>query len=72
LNVKTKRFILDAVISAVFWDVIWLGAYLIQNLNVLTTLFLVGYGTVANLMFGGLFGRVLDYCRRKVGVHVVQ
>jgi Protein of unknown function (DUF1144). len=65
MNKQRKLYIVDSLASIVFWVPI----YIIFNIFVLRlelwqVLALAAFSAVINFVFGGLFGRFLDYWRR--------
>lgn len=62
-----RRFVADSVATAIFWTVIYTPIFLFTSKSL--ELALVGLGTSAlvEVVFGGVFGRFLDWFRRASG-----
>jgi hypothetical protein len=64
---KTRKYIIDSLASIAFWVPIYLVFnILVLHLAIWQVLALAGFSAVVNFAFGGMFGRFLDWWRRKL------
>lgn len=66
---KKRKYVVDSLASIAFWVPIYLifNTFVLQ-LEIWQVLALAGFSSVVNFAFGGLFGRFLDWFRRKLKV----
>jgi hypothetical protein len=64
---KTRKYIIDSLASIAFWVPIYLifNIFVLQ-LEIWQVLALAGFSAIVNFAFGGLFGRFLDFWRKKL------
>lgn len=63
-----RRYVLDSAASVAFWVPIYLiFNVLVLHLEIWQVLAMAGFSAIVNFAFGGLFGRFLDLCRKKLG-----
>lgn len=64
---KTRKYVIDSAASIAFWVPLYLvfNAYVL-HLELWQILAMAGFSAVINFAFGGLFGRFLDWWRRKL------
>ncbi len=71
-GVNGKKFFVDSVASAVFWTLVYIPVFAYTSKSV--ELALVGLGSAAliEILFGGAYGRFLDWFRRAFGIKNTQ
>jgi hypothetical protein len=71
-GVKGKKFLVDSVASAIFWTVVYIPVFVYTSRSV--DLALVGLASAAliEILFGGAYGRFLDWFRRAFGIKNTQ
>lgn len=64
---RKRRYAIDSLASIVFWVPIYLlfNIFVLQ-LEIWQLLTLAGFSAIVNVAFGGLFGRFLDWWRKKL------
>jgi hypothetical protein len=63
-----KRFAVDAGAMAIFWTILYTPVFLYTSKTVEAALFGLGSSTVLEILFGGVYGRFLDWFRKKFGI----
>jgi len=61
-----KEYILDTIVTIVFWTTIWFIIFLFNGMGLIQSLKLCLTGFISNLLLGGAFGKVLNYFRKKI------
>ncbi len=71
-GVQGKKFVIDSVASAIFWTMVYIPVFVYTSKSV--ELALVGLGSAAliEILFGGAYGRFLDWFRRAFGIKNTQ
>ncbi len=67
-RVHGKKFLVDSVASAIFWTLVYLPIFAYTSKSV--ELMLVGLASAAmiEVIFGGVYGRFLDWFRTTFGI----
>jgi hypothetical protein len=63
-----KRFAVDAGAMAIFWTILYTPVFLYTSKTFEAALFGLGSSTVLEILFGGVYGRFLDWFRKKFGL----
>jgi hypothetical protein len=63
-----KRFGIDAVACAIFWTILYTPVFLYTSKTLEAALLGLGSAAVLEILFGGVYGRFLDWFRKKSGV----
>ena len=64
---KTRKYVIDSLASIAFWVPIYLLFNIfVLHLEIWQVLALAGFSAIVNFVFGGMFGRFLDWWRRKL------
>ncbi|MDA4130332.1 MAG: L-alanine exporter AlaE [Thaumarchaeota archaeon] len=63
-----KRFAVDAGAMAIFWTTLYTPVFLYTSKTLEAALFGLGSSTVLEILFGGVYGRFLDWFRKKFGI----
>ena len=63
-----RRFAVDAGAMAFFWTILYTPVFLYTSKSIEAALFGLGSSTVLEILFGGVYGRFLDWFRRKCSV----
>jgi len=67
---RTRKYVIDSLASIVFWVPIYLIFNMFAlHLEIWQVLALAGFSAIVNFAFGGLFGRFLDWWRKKLTNH---
>lgn len=63
---RKRRYAIDSLASIAFWVPIYLifNIFVLQ-LEIWQVLTIAGFSAIVNVTFGGLFGRFLDWWRKK-------
>jgi hypothetical protein len=63
-KVNGKKFVVDSIASAIFWTLVYIPVFVYTSKSI--ELALVGLGSAAliEILFGGAYGRFLDWFRR--------
>ena len=71
-GVHGKKFLVDSVASAIFWTLVYIPVFAYTSKSV--ELALVGLGSAAliEILFGGAYGRFLDWFRSAFGIKNTQ
>ncbi|MFQ5968888.1 MAG: L-alanine exporter AlaE [Nitrososphaerales archaeon] len=71
-HIKTRKYVIDSLASIAFWVPIYLVFNtFILHLEIWQVLALAAFSAMVNFAFGGLFGRFLDWWRKKLTNHYV-
>jgi hypothetical protein len=63
-----KRFVVDAGAMAIFWTILYSPVFLYTSRTIEVAAFGIGSSTALEILFGGVFGRFLDWFRKKFGI----
>jgi hypothetical protein len=63
-----KRFAVDAGAMAIFWTILYTPVFLYTSKTLEAAAFGLGSSTVLEILFGGVYGRFLDWFRKKFGI----
>jgi len=64
----SRRFIADAASMAIFWTIAYTPVFLYTSRSIEAALIGLGSSTVLEILLGGVYGKFLDWFRRKLGV----
>ncbi len=67
MDAVRKKFVADSLATAIFWTVIYTPIFLITSKSLDLALVGLGSSALVEVVFGGLFGRFLDWFRRGFG-----
>jgi hypothetical protein len=62
-NISIKRFAVDAGACAIFWTILYTPVFLYTSRTLETALFGLGSAAILEIVFGGVYGRFLDWFR---------
>ena len=65
MNKKAKKFILDSIGTAIFWTLVYIPIYLYTSKTLYYALVGLGLAALVEVAFGGIFGRFLDWFRKR-------
>lgn len=67
-----RKFVVDSIASAIFWTVVYIPVFVYTSKSM--ELALVGLASAAliEIVFGGVYGRFLDWFRRTFGIRNSQ
>ena len=67
-RINVKRFAVDSIACAIFLTIVYVPIFLYTSRSM--SLFFVGLGSAAvvEIVFGSLYGKLLDLFRRNVGL----
>jgi len=69
---RKRKYVIDSLASSVFWVPIYIMFNtFVLNLEIWQVLVFAGFSAIVNFTFGGLFGRFLDWWRKKLSNHLV-
>jgi len=60
-----KKFFIDAGACAIFWTVLYTPIFLYTSKSIEVALFGLGSSAVLEILFGGIYGKFLDWFRKK-------
>lgn len=71
-GVSGKKFLIDSVASVVFWTIVYIPVFVYTSKSI--ELALVGLASAAliEILFGGAYGRFLDWFRSAFGIKNTQ
>jgi len=71
-GVNGKKFLIDSVASVVFWTIVYIPVFVYTSKSI--ELALVGLASAAliEILFGGAYGRFLDWFRSAFGIKNTQ
>lgn len=61
-----KRFLIDAAAMAIFWTIVYTPVFLYTSKSIEAALFGLGSSTVLEILLGGVYGKFLDWFRRRL------
>jgi hypothetical protein len=64
----SRKFIADAASMAIFWTVVYTPVFLYTSRSIEAALVGLGSSTILEIALGGVYGKFLDWFRRKLGV----
>jgi hypothetical protein len=63
-----KRFVVDAGAMAIFWIIPYTPVFLYTSKTLEAVALGLGSSTILEILFGGIYGRFLDWFRKKFGI----
>jgi hypothetical protein len=67
---RRRKYVVDSLASIIFWVPLYLiFNFLVLHLEIWQVLVFAGFSAAINFVFGGLFGRFLDWWRKKLANH---
>lgn len=66
-----KKFVVDAASMAIFWTAVYTPVFLYTSKSIEAALIGLGSSTVLEILLGGVYGRFLDWFRKKLGITTI-
>jgi hypothetical protein len=67
MDARRRKFVADAFATAIFWTVIYTPIFLFTSKSLDLALVGLGSSALVEVVFGGFFGRFLDWFRKASG-----
>lgn len=71
-KVHGKKFLVDSAASAIFWTLVYLPVFAYISKSVQLALLGLGSAALIEILFGGAYGKFLDWFRTAFGIKNVQ
>jgi hypothetical protein len=59
-----KKFVIDSIASAIFWTLVYIPVFAYTSKSVELALVGLGSAALVEIVFGGAYGRFLDWFRK--------
>ncbi len=63
-KVNGKKFVIDSIASAIFWTLVYIPVFAYTSRSVELALVGLGSAALVVIVFGGAYGRFLDWFRK--------
>jgi hypothetical protein len=67
-----KKFLVDSVASAIFWTLVYIPVFVYTSKSIELALVGVASAALIEILFGGVYGRFLDWFRTAFDIKTTQ
>ena len=67
-TVNRKKFLIDSAASAIFWTLVYIPIFAYTSKSVELALIGLGSAALIEILFGGTYGKFLDWFRNAFGI----
>jgi len=71
-NFNRRKFLVDSVASTIFWTLVYIPVFAYTSKSIELALVGLGSAGVIEILFGGAYGRFLDWFRNAFGIKNAQ